>query len=248
MAIHTALLLSGAERNKFYEPSLRTKIIVTATCWIFPIVWWTVVGISMDAYETTGYFCWVRFRPEYISLMFGDIPLLLCCIVVTVCYTYVVFRLARIATDKKFRDKGGSSFRREIRRSVLYIVVYVIWIHPYLIVTLTVMAGKQISRGLWLYFLALINSMGWMNFFAYGISERWFTDVRAVLCCKKNNSYSSSMGNSTRNSNRKSQRRSIDVDEIDLPKVSEDESKKSQTEDKLEASVQSGEKLDSAEV
>ena len=54
------------------------------------------------------------------------------------------------------------------------------------------------SRGLWIYFLLMINSMVIFNFFAYGYSERWFADMKAYFGCGKSDtsSFSHSRGSS----------------------------------------------------
>lgn len=180
--MHTALLLHSAERNQRYQPSKKLQIIVAIICWSFPILWWTIIGISVDAYTTALYFCWVRFTPQWKSLLFADIPIFLCFAVVASCYSWVIYRLLKYAADKKLREIGGGGFKREILRSVLYIVVFIIWMHPYLTMTILFITKKNVPRGMWIYFLFTVNSLGWMNFFAYGISERWFTDVRNALC------------------------------------------------------------------
>jgi hypothetical protein len=43
-------------------------------------------------------------------------------------------------------------------------------------------AGKEISRGMWLYFLAMVNSLGIFNFFAYGFSEKLYDELKSVMC------------------------------------------------------------------
>jgi hypothetical protein len=139
IAIHSALSIKYGAKGIQYYPSYRTMICVTVFAWGFPIVWWGVIGLSIDAYGSTGYFCWVRFTPAYISILFGDLPLIICCIVVTVCYCYVTIKLISLALDKKFKTAGGSSFRKEIQRSVSYIIVYVLWVHPYLTITIIAM-------------------------------------------------------------------------------------------------------------
>jgi hypothetical protein len=47
------------------------------------------------------------------------------------------------------------------------IFIFILWSHPYLIYTIMVGAGLTVTRGFWLYFLAMINSLGTFNFFAY---------------------------------------------------------------------------------
>ncbi len=47
-------------------------------------------------------------------------------------------------------------------------------------ITIVTMSGGTPSRGLWIYFLLMINSLGIFNFLAYGYSERWFSDMKNV--------------------------------------------------------------------
>jgi hypothetical protein len=205
IAAHSAVAVHlASDKAKMYYPSRTTKITATALAFGIPTVWWVVVALSMDAYASTGYFCWVKFSPIYISLLFGDIPLFICCVFVSTCYLYVIYKLVKLNFVSKQLE--GVRFRKEIRRSVLYIIVYGIWVHPYLAVTITSMAGKNISRGLWIYFLAIINSMGILNFFAYGLSEQWYRDIRQICGCAVVDS-----SDSTRGSKRASQQLSIDV-------------------------------------
>ena len=71
----------------------------------------------------------------------------------------MILLLVQVVLDKKYNEftTGGVSFKQEIQRSVGYIIVYALWVHPYLALTIIVMAGGEIPRGFWLYFLALIN-------------------------------------------------------------------------------------------
>lgn len=183
ISIYTVLLVWHGERGKMFTPTYRTKITVACVAWLLPIIWWTVIGLSVDAYDnSSGYFCWVKFEPAWISVLFADAPLFICFIIVTLCYSYVIWVLIRRQLDKQMKDAGARSYSREIRRSLLYIIVYVLWVHPYLAITIVTMSGGTPSRGLWIYFLLMINSLGIFNFLAYGYSERWFSDMKNVFC------------------------------------------------------------------
>lgn len=45
------------------------------------------------------------------------------------------------------------------------------------------MTGGTPTRGLFLYFLAMTNSMGLLNFLAYGHSEQWFSELKFRCGC-----------------------------------------------------------------
>lgn len=186
IALYTATLVHHAGTGHVYHPPRRVRITTTVLAWGFPILWWTIIGLSVDAYDNaSGYFCWVKFEPAWKSLLFGDIPLIICCIIVTSCYTYVAATLVRVSLNKSARSIGSKSFMREVRRALLYIFVYVLWVHPYLSITLVTMTGGTPSRGLWIYFLIMVNSMGSFNFLVYGFTEKWFEDMKYACGCGK---------------------------------------------------------------
>jgi hypothetical protein len=184
IGMYTALLIYYGSKGVAYKPSSRTKILTCSIAWGFPILWWTVIGLSVDAYDnSSGYFCWVKFSDPVISLLFAGLPIIVCCILVTCCYGYVAVSLLWFSRNKVTKDAGARNFSKEIKRALLYIFVYCAWVHPYLAFTLITMTGGVPSRGLWLYFLAMINSMGLLNFLAYGHTEEWFSEVRFLCGC-----------------------------------------------------------------
>ena len=54
ISIHSALVIRAAAKGKRWEPSKRLMISAAVFGWGFPIVWWLIVGVSLDAYASTG--------------------------------------------------------------------------------------------------------------------------------------------------------------------------------------------------
>jgi len=166
---------NGHLSSTTFQPDDRTKYIVSGFCWGAPIVWWVGLGVSTDSYKSTGYYCWVDtvgWRPWLLA----DGPLLLAFLFITGCYGYIIFVLAKQSETRQ--QFFGSSYSREIRRYLVYILVYTLWIHPYVGITLMQLVDNQINYLFWLYFLAMVNSLGTFNFFAYGYSEKWWKKLK----------------------------------------------------------------------
>ena len=142
IALYTVQLVRHGREGHHFKPTKRQMYAVCAICWSFPIIWWTIFGLAVNAYDnSSGYFCWVKFTPAWISIVFADAPLLICCIVVTSCYGYVAYSLFAHQNSTEMMKTGGNSFTREIRKSLIYIGVYILWVHPYLAITIVTMSG-----------------------------------------------------------------------------------------------------------
>eukprot|EP01113_Clastostelium_recurvatum_P034235 TRINITY_DN4618_c0_g1_i2.p1 TRINITY_DN4618_c0_g1~~TRINITY_DN4618_c0_g1_i2.p1 ORF type:complete len:131 (-),score=30.49 TRINITY_DN4618_c0_g1_i2:56-448(-) len=74
------------------------------------------------------------------------------------------------------KNSVGLTYSREIRKFLLYIIVYALWVHPYVGFSIHLMLATPdtINYGFWLYFLIMVNSLGTFNFIAYGYSEGLF--------------------------------------------------------------------------
>jgi len=157
-----------------WRPSDKTKKIVFCVCWGFPLIWWVIFGVSTDSYVSTGYYCWVS-SETWKPWVFADGPLIVCFAYVCGCYGYVITVLIKQGNVKK--SLFGNTYSKEIKRYLMYIVVYTLWIHPYL--GITIMGEiEPINYLFWLYFLAMVNSIGTFNFIAYGLSEGWWKRLK----------------------------------------------------------------------
>eukprot|EP00026_Physarum_polycephalum_P011215 Phypoly_transcript_11422.p1 GENE.Phypoly_transcript_11422~~Phypoly_transcript_11422.p1 ORF type:complete len:380 (+),score=38.01 Phypoly_transcript_11422:73-1212(+) len=186
VASYSAFLIYRVSRPtpSMWKPPQKLKIAVFCICWGFPMIWWLVMGISTDGYASTGYYCWVRideqatFRPWLLA----DGPLFVSFVYIVVCYSFVVVTLLRIGALRK--RLTGHSYSSEVRKYILYIVVYTLWVHPYVIISLMQVTNYPKTKTyyyFWLYFLAMTNSLGTLNFIAYGYSEGWYRAWRGKL-------------------------------------------------------------------
>jgi len=105
--------------------------------------------------------------------MFADMPLLICFFIATACDIAIIIELIRHILTNPEWTKELQPFRRAVYRCIFFIIVYVMWIHPYVTFSILLMANKEISRAFWIYFLMIINCLGIFNFFAWSGSS-WF--------------------------------------------------------------------------
>jgi len=186
VASYSAFLIYRVSRPTpaMWKPPRNLKIAVCILCWGFPILWWLVIGISTNSYATTGYYCWVRLdeHASFRPWLFADGPLFFSFIYIVLCYGFVVATLLRIGALRK--RLTGHSYSSEVRKYILYIVVYTLWVHPYVIISLMQATNYPPTKTyyyFWLYFLAMTNSLGTLNFIAYGYSEGWYRAWRGKL-------------------------------------------------------------------
>jgi len=101
---------------------------------------------------------------------------------IVICYSFVIYKLLGMGAEKK--ELTGHSYSSEIRKYALYIVVYTLWVHPYVAISLMALTGYPLDEtyyNFWLYFLLMINSLGTLNFFAYGYSEGWYREWKRKI-------------------------------------------------------------------
>jgi len=183
VASYSAVLIYHVNQSSplYWSPTKKMQIIVTAVCWGFPVVWWLIIGVSTKSYASTGYYCWVRIDEDasYRPWLFADGPLLISFAYIVICYGFVIVTLLRMGALRK--KLTGISYSSEVRKYTLYIVVYALWVHPYVAISIMQITGYPTNRTyyhFWLYFLLMVNSLGTLNFLAYGYSEGWYSAWR----------------------------------------------------------------------
>jgi len=186
VASYSAYLIHRVSRQtpSLWKPPRNVKIGVSLVCWGFPILWWLIIGVSTNSYESTGYYCWVKLGEgaAYRPWMFADGPLLISFAYIVICYGYVIITLLRMGALRK--RLTGHSYSSEVRKYIIYIVVYALWVHPYVAISLMQITGypqTETYYNFWLYFLLMVNSLGTLNFLAYGYSEGWYRAWRLKI-------------------------------------------------------------------
>jgi hypothetical protein len=69
ISIHSYLLVKEGSLGRLYKPPKKLVIGVALFGWLAPIVWYAVIGMSVNAYDSSGYFCWVKDPPVCISFV-----------------------------------------------------------------------------------------------------------------------------------------------------------------------------------
>lgn len=115
LALYTAVVVHRASNGKVWKPSKKLQIIVASICWTAPVIWWTVIGLAVDAYDSTGYFCWVRFDQVWMTVLFSDAPLLVAFFLITCIYGFVIVLLIKHVRGYSSVN-NRAAFHREIVR------------------------------------------------------------------------------------------------------------------------------------
>jgi hypothetical protein len=68
IAVHSYLLVKEGSLGHRYKPSKKVIQVVAISGWIGPILWYTLIGMSVNAYGSSGYFCWLKDPPLCIFL------------------------------------------------------------------------------------------------------------------------------------------------------------------------------------
>jgi len=118
LALYTAIVVYRASNGKIWKPGKKLKIAVAFLCWMAPVLWWTVFALAVDAYDSTGYFCWVRFDEVWMTVLFSDAPLLVAFFLITFIYLFVIFLLIKHVRGYSTVN-NRAAFHREIVRGIL---------------------------------------------------------------------------------------------------------------------------------
>jgi hypothetical protein len=70
LAIHSYIVVREGSLGRVYKPSRKLIRGVTIVGWGAPIIWYTVIGLSVNAYGSTGYFCWIKESP--VCILYND--------------------------------------------------------------------------------------------------------------------------------------------------------------------------------
>jgi hypothetical protein len=66
IAIQSYMLVKAGSAGRTYYPSTKVVRAVAIGGWVIPIIWFTVIGLSADAYASSGYYCWLKQDPVCI--------------------------------------------------------------------------------------------------------------------------------------------------------------------------------------
>lgn len=171
MASYCALLIYKSNElvGGLWEPSRRTKVLAHIFCWCFPVLFYGS-GALADIYVDAGYFCWIN-TGSWTIWLYGEGIVLLSIAYIAACYGYIIVILVK--QGRISERLTGKTYNREIKRFFIYILVNVIWLHPYVLYTSWVIAGHPINYPILIYFVGMVNGLGVINLIVYSWAEKW---------------------------------------------------------------------------
>jgi len=105
LAVYTLIIVYYATQGRKWKPPKWLKITVPIVVFGGPLIWWGVIGLSLDAYRSAVYFCWPRFDIPLMPILFSDLPLLTTTFLITVIYTIVIILLVKYSRSTKNKKK-----------------------------------------------------------------------------------------------------------------------------------------------